>query len=215
MPRKAQDLRNPGTFVFDASLRGRATASTLFCMSLMKEENRGLANEGYLKKFNLTPEQADAISSAGWPDAGARRQHLHRRRRDRRPFVPPSRRRDDRVHAEDCARSARWRPLGRKAISRPGRPAAGKTKSKSKASGKARSKRGWDHAGVASSHVPGHRRAIETADRGAVLEAGVLRLREIQGVDGEGRPASGDRGVQRSPRRSRSKSCRPSRSARG
>ena len=54
----------PGTFVFDAERSREGYGINMFCMSLMKEENRSAfkANEAdYLKKFNLTPEQTDAI----------------------------------------------------------------------------------------------------------------------------------------------------------
>ena len=65
MARKAQDYDDiPGTFVFDAERSREGYGINMFCMSLMKEENRKAfkANEaGYLKKFNLTPAQTDAI----------------------------------------------------------------------------------------------------------------------------------------------------------
>jgi protocatechuate 4,5-dioxygenase, alpha chain len=54
----------PGTFVFDAERSREGYGINMFCMSLMKEENRKAfkANEAeYLKKFKLTPEQSDAI----------------------------------------------------------------------------------------------------------------------------------------------------------
>lgn len=54
----------PGTFVFDAERSRRGYGINMFCMSLMKEENRKAfkANEAeYLKKFPLTPEQTEAI----------------------------------------------------------------------------------------------------------------------------------------------------------
>jgi len=54
----------PGTFVFDAERSREGYAFNMFCMSLMKDENRNAfkANEAdYLKKFNLTPEQTDAV----------------------------------------------------------------------------------------------------------------------------------------------------------
>ena len=54
----------PGTFVFDAERSRQGYGINLFCMSLMKEENRKAfkANEAeYLKKFPLTPAQARAI----------------------------------------------------------------------------------------------------------------------------------------------------------
>ena len=54
----------PGTFVFDAERAKEGYHLNMFCMSLMKDENRKAfkANEAeYLKKFKLTPDQADAI----------------------------------------------------------------------------------------------------------------------------------------------------------
>ena len=54
----------PGTFVFDAERSRQGFGINMFCMSLMKDDNRKAfkANEPeYLKKFDLTPEQTDAI----------------------------------------------------------------------------------------------------------------------------------------------------------
>ncbi len=54
----------PGTTVFDAKQSRRGYHLNMFCMSLMKEENRRAfkADEaGYLKKFKLTPAQTEAI----------------------------------------------------------------------------------------------------------------------------------------------------------
>jgi protocatechuate 4,5-dioxygenase, alpha chain len=65
MARKQQDYDDiPGTFVFDAERSRQGFGINMFCMSLMKDENRKAfkANEPeYLKKFNLTPAQAEAI----------------------------------------------------------------------------------------------------------------------------------------------------------
>jgi protocatechuate 4,5-dioxygenase alpha chain len=65
MARQAQDYDDiPGTFVFDAERSRQGYGINMFCMSLMKEENRRAfkANEAeYLKRFKLTPEQTDAI----------------------------------------------------------------------------------------------------------------------------------------------------------
>jgi protocatechuate 4,5-dioxygenase alpha chain len=65
MPRKAQVYDDiPGTFVFDAERSRQGYGINMFCMSLMKDENRKAfkADEaGYLKKFNLTPEQTEAV----------------------------------------------------------------------------------------------------------------------------------------------------------
>jgi protocatechuate 4,5-dioxygenase, alpha chain len=63
--RKEQEYDDiPGTFVFDAERSRQGFGINMFCMSLMKDENRKAfkANEPeYLKKFNLTPEQTEAI----------------------------------------------------------------------------------------------------------------------------------------------------------
>ena len=54
----------PGTFVFDADRSREGYHLNMFCMSLMKDENRKAfkANEAeYLNRFPLTPEQREAI----------------------------------------------------------------------------------------------------------------------------------------------------------
>jgi protocatechuate 4,5-dioxygenase, alpha chain len=54
----------PGTFVFDAERSREGYHINMFCMSLMKAENRKafLANEPeYLDRFPMTPEQREAI----------------------------------------------------------------------------------------------------------------------------------------------------------
>jgi protocatechuate 4,5-dioxygenase alpha chain len=54
----------PGTFVFDADRSREGYHLNMFCMSLMKAENRKAFKENeaeYLKRFALTPEQRDAI----------------------------------------------------------------------------------------------------------------------------------------------------------
>jgi protocatechuate 4,5-dioxygenase alpha chain len=65
MARKAQDYDDiPGTFVFDAERSREGYGINMFCMSLMKEENRKAfkADEAeYLKKYPLTLEQTEAI----------------------------------------------------------------------------------------------------------------------------------------------------------
>ena len=65
MAREQHDYDDiPGTFVFDAERSRQGFGINMFCMSLMKDENRKAfkANEAeYLKKFKLTPEQADAV----------------------------------------------------------------------------------------------------------------------------------------------------------
>jgi protocatechuate 4,5-dioxygenase, alpha chain len=65
MARERHDYDDiPGTFVFDAERSRQGFGINMFCMSLMKDENRKAfkTNEAaYLKKFNLTPEQTDAV----------------------------------------------------------------------------------------------------------------------------------------------------------
>ncbi len=65
MARNEQDYDDiPGTFVFDQEKSRQGYGINMFCMSLMKDANRKAfkANEAeYLKKFNLTPEQTQAI----------------------------------------------------------------------------------------------------------------------------------------------------------
>jgi protocatechuate 4,5-dioxygenase, alpha chain len=65
MARERHDYDDiPGTFVFDAERSRQGYGINMFCMSLMKDGNRKAfkANEAeYLKKFNLTPEQTEAI----------------------------------------------------------------------------------------------------------------------------------------------------------
>ena len=54
----------PGTFVFNAERSRQGYGINMFCMSLMKDENRKAfkANEAeYLKRFKLTPAQTDAV----------------------------------------------------------------------------------------------------------------------------------------------------------
>src|SRR3954447_15132258 len=65
MARKTQEYDDiPGTFVFDAERSREGYGINMFCMSLMKDENRKAfkANEPeYLKRFHLTPAQTEAI----------------------------------------------------------------------------------------------------------------------------------------------------------
>jgi protocatechuate 4,5-dioxygenase alpha chain len=54
----------PGTFVFDADRSRQGYHLNMFCMSLMKAENRKAFKEneaGYLDRFALTPQQREAI----------------------------------------------------------------------------------------------------------------------------------------------------------
>ena len=65
MARQPQDYDDiPGTFVFDAEKSRQGYGINMFCMSLMKEDNRKAfkADEAaYLRKFPLTAEQTQAI----------------------------------------------------------------------------------------------------------------------------------------------------------
>jgi len=65
MAREQHDYDDiPGTFVFDAERSRQGYHLNMFCMSLMKAENRKAfkADEArYLDKFPLTPEQREAI----------------------------------------------------------------------------------------------------------------------------------------------------------
>jgi protocatechuate 4,5-dioxygenase alpha chain len=65
MAREQQDYDDiPGTFVFDAERSRQGYGINMFCMSLMKDENRKAfkANEAeYLKRFKLTPDQTEAV----------------------------------------------------------------------------------------------------------------------------------------------------------
>ena len=59
----------PGTFVFDADRSREGYHINMFCMSLMKADNRAAfkANEAeYLKKFPMTEEQRDAVLKRQW-----------------------------------------------------------------------------------------------------------------------------------------------------
>jgi protocatechuate 4,5-dioxygenase, alpha chain len=65
MARQQHDYDDiPGTFVFDADRSRQGYGINMFCMSLMQDENRRAfkANEPeYLKRFNLTREQTEAV----------------------------------------------------------------------------------------------------------------------------------------------------------
>jgi protocatechuate 4,5-dioxygenase alpha subunit len=182
----------------------------MFCMSLMKDENRKAfkANEAeYLKQYPLTPEQTDAILKRDYnrmlelggniyftAKLGATDGTLFRHLAGRDDRLHPGRlRRDD-------ARRRRSVEGNRSKSGKYGKPAksAGEecqaeacevesARSKDKSLKESGSKP-WRKSsqGISSSHVPAYRRRDrQQADRGAVLEAGVCRLREIQEVDGE------------------------------
>ena len=59
----------PGTTLFDAQRSRQGYHLNMFCMSLMKAENREAfkADEAaYLQKFPMTPEQRDAVLKREW-----------------------------------------------------------------------------------------------------------------------------------------------------
>ena len=59
----------PGTTLFDAQRSRQGYHLNMFCMSLMKAENRAAfkADEAaYLQKFPMTPEQRDAVLNREW-----------------------------------------------------------------------------------------------------------------------------------------------------
>jgi protocatechuate 4,5-dioxygenase alpha chain len=59
----------PGTTLFDAQRSRQGYHLNMFCMSLMKAENRAAfkADEAaYLQKFPMTPEQRDAVRKRDW-----------------------------------------------------------------------------------------------------------------------------------------------------
>ena len=59
----------PGTFVFDADRSREGYHINMFCMSLMKAENRAAfkADEAkYLDRFPMTPEQREAVLKRQW-----------------------------------------------------------------------------------------------------------------------------------------------------
>jgi protocatechuate 4,5-dioxygenase alpha chain len=67
LPKEYDDL--PGTVVFDAEQARRGYHLNMFCMSLMKAENRDAfkANErAYLDRYPMTEEQKQSILKRDW-----------------------------------------------------------------------------------------------------------------------------------------------------
>jgi protocatechuate 4,5-dioxygenase, alpha chain len=59
----------PGTFVFDGRRSREGYWLNMFCMSLRDEENRQAFRadeQGYLDRFELTPEQREAVLTRDW-----------------------------------------------------------------------------------------------------------------------------------------------------
>ena len=66
-PRDYDDI--PGTYVFDFNRSHQGYHLNMFCMSLLKPDNREafLADEeGYLKKFPMTTEQHQSVLDRDW-----------------------------------------------------------------------------------------------------------------------------------------------------
>jgi protocatechuate 4,5-dioxygenase alpha chain len=66
-PNEYDDI--PGTTVFDAERSRRGYHLNMFCMSLMKAENRAAfkADEAaFLQRFPMTPEQREAVLQRNW-----------------------------------------------------------------------------------------------------------------------------------------------------
>ena len=70
MTKKVEEYEDlPGTWVFDAQRARKGYNLNKFFMSLMKADNRKafLADEaGFLKQFNMTGEQAEAVMKRDW-----------------------------------------------------------------------------------------------------------------------------------------------------
>ncbi len=67
LPREYDDL--PGTTVFDAEQARRGYHLNMFCMSLMKAENRAAfkANErAYLDRYPMTEDQKQSVLKRDW-----------------------------------------------------------------------------------------------------------------------------------------------------
>jgi protocatechuate 4,5-dioxygenase, alpha chain len=70
MMRKPRDYDDiPGTYVFDYGRSHQGYHLNMFCMSLLKPENRKAFLEdetGYLKKFPMTEEQRQSVLRRDW-----------------------------------------------------------------------------------------------------------------------------------------------------
>jgi len=68
--KKARDYDDiPGTYVFDYERSHKGYHLNMFCMSLLKPENRKAFlddEEAYLKKFPMTPEQRQSVLDRDW-----------------------------------------------------------------------------------------------------------------------------------------------------
>jgi protocatechuate 4,5-dioxygenase alpha chain len=67
LPKQYDDI--PGTVVFDADQARRGYHLNMFCMSLMKADNRNLFKAGeraYLDKYPMSEEQKQSILKRDW-----------------------------------------------------------------------------------------------------------------------------------------------------
>jgi protocatechuate 4,5-dioxygenase alpha chain len=67
LPKQYDDI--PGTVVFDADQARRGYHLNMFCMSLMKAENRSLFKadeQAYLDKYPMTEEQKQSVLKRDW-----------------------------------------------------------------------------------------------------------------------------------------------------
>ena len=198
----------PGTFVFNAERSRQGYGINMFCMSLMKDENRKAfkANEaGYLKKYPLTPEQTDAILKRDYnrmlelggniyftAKLGATDGHSFRHL----AAVMTGSTQDD--YAAMMLAGGRSVEGNRSKSGKHDKPAKKAASQDREAEiqilKKAEVTRGENHRRNFLVARAGHRRRDrQQADRGAVLEAGVLRLREVQAMDGRGEARRRDR----------------------
>jgi protocatechuate 4,5-dioxygenase alpha chain len=199
----------PGTFVFNAERSRQGYGINMFCMSLMKDANRKAfkANEaGYLKKYPLTPEQTDAILKRDYnrmlelggniyftAKLGATDGHSFRHL----AAVMTGSTQDD-----YAAMMLAGRPLGGGQPIEVGqaRQAGQKNLNQGRDQNlgqgrnaeiqilkKAEVTRGENHRrNFLVARAGDRRRDRQQADRGTVLEAGVLRFREVEAMDGRG-----------------------------
>ena len=233
MARTQQDYDDiPGTFVFDAERSREGFGINMFCMSLMKDENRKAfkANEAeYLKKFRLTPEQTEAVlkrdynrmlelggniyftAKLGATDGhsfqhlaavmtGASQQDYAAMMLGGGRSVEGNRSRSGKTGQGQSR--VRFEAQAEIEVRSPKSKAKPKSKSKSKSKSeiqvfsKAEVSRGKDHRRYRLVACSRHRGgARQRQDRGTLLEAGVLGLREIQGMDGEDQAGCRHRGL--------------------
>ncbi len=94
-----------GTTIFDADQCRKGYGINMFCMSLLKAENREAFKKdeaGYIKQFNMTPEQAEAVLKRDWNGMLALGGNIYftaKLAANRWAFVPAGGGDDDRLNA--------------------------------------------------------------------------------------------------------------------